>query len=34
MLHGYICDDVIQNIQMKMNQMPKLTEVNSGRSRY
>ena len=29
MLHGYTCDHVIQNMQMKMNQMMNFTKVNS-----
>ena len=29
MLHGYICNHVIQNMQMKMNQMKNFAKVNS-----
>ena len=28
MLHGYICNHVIQNMQMKMNQMMNFAKVN------
>ena len=31
MLHGYICNYIIQNMQMKMNQMLSIAKADSGK---